>query len=72
MSIKPEAENIGNSKSDNLSEAQMLLQLQEILLRTDRQSLVDLQETINNRELLSEKVSPIIEQHLDFMIFNCG
>jgi len=67
MSIKPAAENIANSKSDNLSEAQMLLQLQEILLKKDRQSLDSLQQTLNDKELLSKKVSPIIEEHLAFM-----
>ena len=70
MSIKPVGENIGNSKSDTLSEAQMLAQLQEILLKKDRQSLDSLQQTLNNKELLSEKVSPIIEEHLTFMMQN--
>jgi len=67
MSIKAGAENITNSNTNNLSEAQMLLQLQEILLKKDRQSLESLQQTLNDQELLSEKVSPIIEEHLTFM-----
>ncbi|MGK0364973.1 MAG: hypothetical protein ACI85O_002034 [Saprospiraceae bacterium] len=67
MSIKSAAENIGSSKSDTLSEAQMLLQLQDILLKKDRQSLDILQQTLNDKELLSKKVSPIIEEHLTFL-----
>jgi len=67
MSIKLGQENITNNKPDNLSEAQMLLQLQEILLRKDRQNLEILQQTLNDKELLSKKVSPIIEEHLTFM-----
>jgi len=67
MSVKSVRENIDNSKADTLSEAQMLLQLQEILLKKDRQSLDSLQQTLNDKELLSEKVSPIIEEHLTFI-----
>ncbi len=67
MSIKPRGENIMDGKSNNLSEAQMLQQLQDILLKKDRQSLESLQQTLDNKELLSEKVSPIIEEHLAFM-----
>ena len=70
MSIKPGAENITHDKSNNLSEAQMLQQLQEILLKKDRQSLDNLHETLNSKELLSEKISPIIEEHLDFLVKN--
>jgi hypothetical protein len=67
MSVKPVGENIVDSQSNPLSEAQMLLQLQEILLKKDRQSLESLQQTLDDKELLSEKVSPIIEEHLAFM-----
>jgi len=70
MSVESAAENITDEKYSNLSEAQMLLQLQEILLKKDRQSLESLQATLNNKELLSEKVSPIIEEHLSFLIRN--
>lgn len=67
MSIKLTEENIVDSKSNTLSEAQMLLQLQDILLKKDRQSLENLQHTLDDKELLSAKVSPIIEEHLAFM-----
>jgi hypothetical protein len=67
MSIKPTGENIGDNKSSPLSEAQMLLQLQDILLKKDRQNFNSLQQTLDNKELLSEKVNPIIEEHLTFM-----
>ncbi len=67
MSIKLTGENIVDSKSNTLSEAQMLQQLQDILLKKDRQSLENLQHTLDDKELLSAKVSPIIEEHLAFM-----
>ena len=60
MSIKLAEENIIDSKSNTLSEAQMLQQLQDILLKKDRQSLDSLQQTLDDKELLSAKVSPII------------
>ena len=67
MSVKLAGENIIDGQSNTLSEAQMLLQLQEILLKKDRQSLESLQQTLDDKKLLSEKVSPIIEEHLVFM-----
>ncbi len=55
-------------KSD--SELQMLSQLREILLKEDRNTLSEIQEVLNNKSLLSGRVNPIIEEHLDFLRHN--
>lgn len=49
------------------NETLMLEKLQDILLRKDRKQLELLQKTLEDKKLLSEKVSPIIEEHLLFM-----
>lgn len=41
--------------------------LREILLKKDREELKQLQDLINNQNKLSEKITPIIEQRLDFL-----
>lgn len=58
---------INSVRPETINEAQMLLQLQDILLKKDREGLKKLQQTLESKELLSEKVSPIIEEHLSFM-----
>ena len=55
-------------KSD--SELQMLSQLREILLKEDRNTLSEIQEVLNNKSLLSGRVNPIIEEHLEFLRHN--
>jgi hypothetical protein len=55
-------------KSD--SEVQLMSQLREILLKEDRSTLTELQEILNNKSLLSGRVNPIIEEHLDFLKHN--
>lgn len=57
-----------NQKSD--SEVQLMSQLREILLKEDRSTLTELQEILNNKSLLSGRVNPIIEEHLDFLKHN--
>ncbi len=52
------------------SELQMLSQLREILLKEDRSILSEIQEILNNKSLLSGKVNPIIEEHLEFLRHN--
>ncbi|MEM9821133.1 MAG: cell envelope biogenesis protein OmpA [Bacteroidota bacterium] len=44
-----------------------MAQLKDILLREDRDALKKLQDTLEQEKLLSEKVSPIIQKHLDFI-----
>ena len=57
-----------NQKSD--SEVQLMSQLRDILLKEDRSTLTELQEILNNKSLLSGRVNPIIEEHLDFLKHN--
>ena len=52
------------------SEVQLMSQLREILLKEDRSTLTELQEILNNKSLLSGRVNPIIEEHLDFLKHN--
>ena len=49
-----------------LEDELLMKKLKEILLREDRVALQELQESIEDPFLLSEKVLPIIEQRLDF------
>ena len=48
-------------------EAQLLEQLRRVLLSEDREALADIREILENEEQLSEKISPIIRQHLAFL-----
>ena len=48
-------------------EAQLLDQLRQVLLSEDREALADIREILENEEQLSEKISPIIRQHLAFL-----
>ena len=45
----------------------LLDQLQDILLRQDRERLREIEAILGEEERLSEKVSPIVEKHLDFL-----
>ena len=59
-----------NSKSAALSkreEARNLALLKQILLKEDRGEVEDIKSIINNPEQLSKKVSPIIEEHLEYL-----
>ena len=57
---------IQNTDSDVL----LMSQLREILLKEDRTTLMELQQILNDRSLLSGKVNPIIEEHLEFLRHN--
>lgn len=48
-------------------EAQLLEQLRMVLLSEDREALAEIREILENEEQLSEKISPIIRQHLAFL-----
>lgn len=52
------------------TEALLMSQLREILLKEDRNTLLELQQIINDKSLLSGKVNPIIEEHLTFLRHN--
>jgi hypothetical protein len=45
----------------------LMLQLKDILLREDRSALEELQRTFNEKQLLAEKINPIVEDHLTFL-----
>ena len=45
----------------------LMAQLKEILLREDRSALEELQRTLNEKQLLAEKINPIVEDHLSFL-----
>ncbi len=46
---------------------QPLDRLREILLSEDREALQRIEQILENREALSERVSPIVEEHLEFL-----
>jgi hypothetical protein len=48
-------------------ELKLMGQLKDILLRDDRSTLLELQRTLNERELLEKKINPILEDHLAFL-----
>ena len=48
-------------------ELKLMSQLKDILLRDDRSTLLELQRTLNERELLEKKINPILEDHLEFL-----
>ncbi len=48
-------------------EAVLMAQLKEILLREDRSALEELQRTLNEKQLLAEKINPIVEDHLTYL-----
>ncbi len=51
----------------HLNEKILLDELREVILREDREALTEIENTLNDPRLLSEKVNPIIEQHLEFL-----
>ncbi|MDF1863184.1 MAG: hypothetical protein P1U70_00050 [Saprospiraceae bacterium] len=55
------------TSGQNTSEQQLMSRLRQVILKEDRPELDYLKETIENPKLLSEKVTPIIEERLDFL-----
>jgi len=53
--------------SVSLNETQSIELLKQILLKEDRNEVEQLKALLNNPEALSQKVSPIVEQHLDYL-----
>jgi hypothetical protein len=45
----------------------LMNRLRAILLKDDREALHQLRDTLENPELLSRKVAPIVEEHIDFL-----
>ncbi len=48
-------------------DAELMGRLQSILLKDDRAALSQLQDILNTRDKLSDKISPIIEDHIEFL-----
>ena len=48
-------------------ETMLMAQLKDILLREDRSALENLQRTLNEKQLLAEKINPIVEDHLAYL-----
>ena len=57
----------GQSKLHTQDDTILMAQLKEILLREDRSALEELQRTLNEKQLLAEKINPIVEDHLTFL-----
>ena len=57
----------GQSKPHTQDDTILMAQLKEILLREDRSALEELQRTLNEKQLLAEKINPIVEDHLTFL-----
>lgn len=49
------------------NEAELFDQLKSILLSNEREEIQKVQETIYTKEKLSKEVSPIVEEHIDFL-----
>ena len=60
----------GQHQFTNEEEQQLLNRMREIILHNDRAELNQLRELINDPKQLSPKVSPIIEEHIDFLKSN--
>ena len=50
-----------------MDETQLLQKLREILLQEDRAELSALRDVLEDREKLSQRVGPIVEEHIDFL-----
>ncbi len=59
--------NLPSSSTSPEEEAQLLKQLRQVLLSEDREALAAIREMLEDEAQLSEKVSPIIRQHLAFL-----
>jgi hypothetical protein len=52
------------------NETVLMSQLKDLLLREDRSALEELQRILNEKQLLAEKINPIVEDHLTFLRHN--
>jgi hypothetical protein len=63
----PNKDSHTHTNGQNVNERQLMHRLRQILLKEDRTELEHLKETIESPRLLSEKVTPIIEERIDFL-----
>ena len=58
---------MNNTSHDNKDEEVLMLQLRDILLRDDRETLSAVKKVLDDKALLSDRISPIVEEHLENM-----
>ena len=56
-----------NALNKEKDEEVLMLHLRDILLREDRTTLSALKEILEDKRLLAERISPIVEEHLEMM-----
>jgi hypothetical protein len=58
---------MNNTSNINKDEEILMLQLRDILLRDDRETILAVKKVLDDKSLLAEKISPIVEEHLENM-----
>ena len=56
-----------NEQIPLIDETLLMSQLKDILLREDRSTLQEVQDILNDRTLLEQKINPILEEHLTYL-----
>jgi hypothetical protein len=58
---------MNNTSQNNKDEEVLMLQLRDILLRDDRETLSAVKKVLDDKALLSDRIGPIVEEHLENM-----
>jgi hypothetical protein len=58
---------MNNTLEKEKNEEVLMHQLRDILLRDDRETLSAVKRVLEDKTLLSDKISPIVEEHLEMM-----
>jgi hypothetical protein len=58
---------MNNTTQGNKDEEVLMLQLRDILLRDDRETLSAVKKVLDDKALLSDRIGPIVEEHLENM-----
>jgi hypothetical protein len=58
---------MNNTSQNNKDEEVLMLQLRDILLRDDRETLTAVKKVLDDKALLADRISPIVEEHLENM-----
>jgi hypothetical protein len=58
---------MNNTSKIDKDEEILMFQLRDILLRDDRETILAVKKVLDDKSLLSEKISPIVEEHLENM-----
>jgi hypothetical protein len=58
---------MNNTTQGNKDEEVLMLQLRDILLRDDRETLSAVKKVLDDKALLADRISPIVEEHLENM-----